>query len=197
MTHFFPLAIGTVFAGTLLSSCSHSSSTTELAAGASAPTVAAERTTATKVDSLNGIPGHQFGEPLSAFPGLEPTAGQGEPGTIRYTYPAGKAEGSWFGKHKKEVPHVYYTFRDNKFVWFQAIAVGDGRQALQQEAQFLFGAGKRNGVGTHWAGEKAEAYYSMSSLSTGPAETLDVMSVPLMKAKASEDAARLKAENAP
>lgn len=154
MTYSSALTIGVLFAGTLLSSCSQSSPTTESGAGSSAPTVAAERTTGTKVDSLNGVPGHQFGESLSAFPGLELTPGQGEPGTRRYAYPDNKPEAGWFGKHKKQFGYVFYTFKDDKFMSFQAIAFGTGRPLLQQEAQFLFGQGKRNGIGTRWGGKK-------------------------------------------
>lgn len=193
MTHFFPLAIGALFTSVLLSSCSHSSPTTET--GPSAPTVAAERITSTKADSLNGIPGHQFGEPLSNFPGLVLTPGQGAPGTKRYTYPADKPEAGWFGKHKKEVEYVFYIFRDDKFIAFQAIAFGAGRSALQQEALFLFGKGERRNEGTHWAGTKAQAFYSLKLLPAGPAELLDVVSVEDADAQATRDAAKLKAEN--
>jgi hypothetical protein len=158
--------------------------------------VAAERTKSTKVDSLNGIPGHRFGEPLSAFPGLELTPGQGTPGTRRYAYPAGKPEAGWFGKHKQEVEYVFYTFRDDKFISFQAVAFGVGRQALQKEAEYLFGKGERRGLGTHWAGEKAQAFYSLRNLPTGAAELLDVISVADADAQAARDAAKLKRENA-
>jgi hypothetical protein len=192
MTHFSSLAIGALFAGILLSSCSHSSPTTE---AGSTPTVAAEQTISTKVDSLNGIPGHQFGEPLSAFPGLVLTPGQGTPGTRRYAYPEGKPEAGWFGKHKKEAEYIFYTFRNNKFIAFQAVAFGPGRQALQQEAAFLFGQGERRGLGTHWAGNKAQAFYSIRNLPTGAAELLDVVSVVDAEAQDEKDAVRLKAEN--
>jgi hypothetical protein len=149
-----------------------------------------------RADSLNGIPGHHFGEPFSAFPGLVLTPGQGAPGTKRYAYPTDKPEAGWFGKHKKEVEYVFYTFRDGKFIAFQAIAFGPGRQALQQEATFLFGPGERRGLGTHWAGDKAQAFYSLRNLPTGAAELLDVVSVEDADAQASIDASRLKQENA-
>jgi hypothetical protein len=194
MTHFSLLVDGALLASILLSSCSHSSSSTE--AESSASTIAAKQTISTKVDSLNGIPGHQFGEPLSAFPGLVLTPGQGTPGTRRYTYPEGKPEAGWFGKHKKEVEFVFYTFRDDRFIAFQAVAFGPGRQALQQEAAFLFGPGERRGLGTHWAGDKAQAFYSLRNLPTGAAELLDVISVKDADAQAASDAVRLKQENA-
>lgn len=192
--HFPALVIGALFTGTLLSSCSHSSTTTEAESGASA--IAAGETISTKVDSLNGIPGHQFGEPLSAFPGLVLTPGQGTPGTKRYAYPADKPEAGWFGKHKKEVEFVFYTFRDDKFISFQAVAFGNGRQALQKEAQYLFGKGQPHGLGMHWPGEKAQAFYTPRNLPTGPAELLDVVSVQDADAQAARDAAQLKQENA-
>lgn len=193
MTHFFSTAIGALFTGVLLSSCSHSSPTTETGSGT--PTIAVKRTTSTKVDSLNGIPGHRFGEHLSAFPGLVLTPGQGTPGTQRYAYPADKPEAGWFGKHKKEVEYVFYTFRDGKFISFQAVAFGPGRQALQKEAEYLFGKGERRGLGTHWSGEKAQAFYSLRNLPTGAAELLDVVSVEDADAQEVRDAAKLKAEN--
>lgn len=189
------LIIGALLTSTLLSSCSHSSPTTESGTPASAPTVAAARTTATKVDSLNGIPGHPFGEPLSAFPGLQLSQTQ-TPGVQTYSYPEGKGLTGWFGKHRKEVPFVFYTFRDGKFLAFQAIALGSGRPALQQETLFLLGQGHQNPENTTWVGEKARAFYTPRLLPAGPAEILDVQSLSLVEAQAKEEAARLKAENA-
>jgi len=180
--------------GVSLGSCSQSSPNAET--GSSATAVVDRLTPSTKVDSLNGIPGHRFGEPFSAFPGLVLTPGQGTPGTRRYTYPADKPEAGWFGKHKKEVEYVFYTFRDGKFIAFQAVAFGAGRQALQKETEYLFGKGERRGLGTYWAGEKAQAFYSLRNLPAGPAELLDVVSVEDADAQAASDADKLKAENA-
>jgi hypothetical protein len=177
MSSFFSLTIRLLLAGALFSSCSHPSATTDSTSTSNlkVPTITSNRVS--RADSLNGIPGHHFGEALSAFPGLVLTPGQGVPGTKRYAYPASKPETGWFGKHKKEVEYVFYTFRDDKFIAFQAVAFGAGRQALQKEAEYLFGKGERRGLGTHWAGNKAQAFYSLRNLPTGAAELLDVISV--------------------
>lgn len=195
MTRLSPLAIGTLFAGTLLSSCSPSSSKPESVAGASVPPIVAERTKGTKADSLDGIPGHRFGEPLSAFPGVELAKTQ-HPGTQTYVYSKGKREAGWFGKHRQEVGFTFYDFRDGRFVSFQAIAFGTGRAALQQEAEYLFGPGRPGGLDSTWEGRKATAYTNNTRLELGPALILTVASVAHLQAKAQEEEARLKAENA-
>ena len=82
-------------------------------AGASVPPIVAERTRGTKA----GIPGHRFGEPLSAFPGVE-LAKMQHPGTQTYVYPKGELEAGWFGKHRQEVGFTFYDFRDGRFVSF-------------------------------------------------------------------------------
>jgi hypothetical protein len=148
-----------------------------------------------RADSLNGIPGHQFGEPLSAFPGLVLAKTQ-QLGTRTYYYPDGKGEGGWFGKHKKEVPSVFYVFRDGKFAAFQAVAFGEGREALAEETVFLLGRGKQHVENTTWAGQKAQALYTQTTLTRGPAEILDIESIEHVKAQAADEAARLKRENA-
>lgn len=196
MPTFFSLTTASLLAGALLSSCSHPSATTDSTGTSKSEVPTATDTRMSRADSLNGIPGHHFGEPFSAFPGLVLTSGQGAPGTKRYAYPTDKPEAGWFGKHKKEVEFVFYTFRDGKFVSFQAVAFGPGRQALQQEATFLFGPGERRGLGTHWPGTKAQAFYSLQNLPAGAAELLDVVSVEDADAQATSDAARLKRENA-
>jgi hypothetical protein len=182
-------------AGTLLSSCSQSTPETTTGTQAAARPASPEFPFGGKVDSLNGIPGHQFGEPLSAFPGIELAKTQ-NPGTRTYTYPDNKPAPGWFGKHKKDVPFVFYVFKDDKFIAFQAIAMGAGRQALQEQALFLFGPGKKYPAGTSWNGEKALAYYTPRLLPNGPAEILDVQSVEGNKAQAAATAERLKKENA-
>jgi hypothetical protein len=123
------------------------------------------------------------------------TQGQ-QPGTQTYNYPEGKPEAGWFGKHKKDVPSVYYTFKDGKFVAFQAIAYGAGRAALQEEALFLFGPGSKGVTNTSWVGQKTQAYYTPKVLPYGPAEILDVQRLSLVRDQASETAERLKRENA-
>lgn len=110
MTNRFPLLTGVLLTEVLLSSCSHSPTTADTAAGSTAP-AAAGRTTGTKVDSLNGIPGHHFGEPLSAFPGLKEGESRLE-GMRRYYYPSDQVNqgSSWFGKHAQQLQAGYYFF---------------------------------------------------------------------------------------
>ena len=188
------LATGSLLAGVLVSSCSHPD-TTESAGTPASEVPVATRRQVSRTDSLNGIPGHQFGEPLSAFPGIELAKSQ-QPGTQTYTYPDGKPESGWFGKHKDTVPSVFYVFKDGKFAAFQAIAFGAGRQALQEETLYLFGQGQKNVTNTTWAGEKAQALYTRLVLPKGPAEVLDVQSISLVNAQLADQAARLKRENA-
>lgn len=193
MFRILSLSMLAAVSGVLASSCSNPKAPTS---SAEVPTAEKPTVALSRADSLNGVPGHHFGEPLSAFPGLVLTPGQAAPGTKRYAYPADKPEAGWFGKHKKEVEYVFYTFRDDKFISFQAVAFGAGRQALQKEAQYLFGKGEPRGLGMHWAGEKAQAFYTPRNLPTGPAELLDVVSVEDSDAQAASDAAKLKADNA-
>jgi hypothetical protein len=189
------LTIASLLIGGLFSSCSHPAATTDAASTSKLEISVTTGTRMSRPDSLNGIPGHHFGEPLSAFPGLILTKGQ-KPGTQTYTYPDGKPEAGWFGKHKREVPSVFYVFRDGKFAAFQAIAFGDGRLALEQETVFLFGRGKQHVENTTWAGQKAQVIYTQTTLARGPAEILDIESIDLVKAQVAEEAARLKRENA-
>ncbi|MGI4971775.1 MAG: hypothetical protein ACRYGH_22760 [Janthinobacterium lividum] len=148
-----------------------------------------------RTDSLNGIPGHQFGEPLSAFPGLVLAKSQ-QPGSQTYRYPDEKPEAGWFGKHKKDVPSVFYVFRNGKFSMFQAVGYGTGRQALEQEAQYLLGPGQQHTEHTSWSGKKAQAFYSPQTLTRGPAAVLTIESLEGAAAQAAAEANRLKQENA-
>lgn len=91
---------------------------------------------------------------------------------------------------------MYYTFKDGKFVAFQAIAYGAGRAALQEEALFLFGPGSKGATNTSWVGEKNQAYYTPKVLPYGPAEILDIQQLSLVNAQANEAAGRLEKENA-
>jgi hypothetical protein len=183
-----------LLAGALFSSCSHPSATTDSAGTSKLEVPIVTGIRVSRADSLNGIPGHHFGEPLSAFPGLTLTKSQ-NPGTQTYGYPDEKPEAGWFGKHKKDV-FSFYIFKDGKFLAFQAIGFGPGRAALQEEAAFLFGRGKQNMDGTSWKGEKTQAYYTQQIMAKGPAEILDVQSLSLVEAQASESTDRLKRENA-
>ncbi|HEX8349979.1 MAG TPA: hypothetical protein VF598_08445 [Hymenobacter sp.] len=199
MTH--PLSSPTLLllAGVLLGSCTDSGSPTETGNGNDTASIATVvRTPGTRADSLGGIPGHKFGEPLNAFPGLELTANQ-KPGTQTYHYPGGKGEPGWFGKRKQESPnefYSFYTFKDGRFVAFQAMALGTGRKALQEQTRYLLGAGTPTTTTTNWEGEQVLAYYSLTTQpGSGLAEVLDLQSQDFVKGRATARAALLKAEN--
>ena len=86
-----------------------------------------------RVDSLNGIAGHRFGEPPRAFPPLHlelPTTGMP---TRTYT---SEAPTGWFGQYRAQVPDQYYIFLDGKFFTFMAL--GDPT-VLKPEITHLFG----------------------------------------------------------
>ncbi len=191
---FFASSTLLVLTNGLLASCSSPSSTTT---DPPTPPAAAAAVTV-KVDSLNGIPGHQFGEPLSAFPGLVLDNNQG-PGPRTYTYPSGKPEAGWFGKRRKEAPNEFYTsylFAEGKFVGFSAVAYGDLRKALKEEAAYLYGPGSARTKGRLWEGSQAVAWYTYPPQLLGPTDRLDVQSQAFVRAQATAAADRLKAENA-
>ncbi|MDF7815268.1 hypothetical protein [Hymenobacter sp. YC55] len=195
-TFYFSLLVAGV--GAFVSSCS---SPQESGTSANAPVAATEavRGPGTKADSLGGIPGHKFGDPLSAFPGLELTATQ-KPGTQTYAYPKGTTEPGWFGKRKQESPNDYYSFyvfKDGKFVAFEAMAFEAGRAALQEQALYLFGPGTQTATSTNWEGKEVFAYYStVMQPGKGPAHVLDVQSQAYVREQATAQADRLKKENA-
>lgn len=119
----------------------------------------APRTVCTQADSLNGMQGHTFGEPLDNFSGLNPQAEENEP----EVYWMSKQESGWFGQHNKDVV-TYYQFQDEKFAMFRAAALGIGanRTALRELAQRLFGPGReRNDLqgGLDWEGERVRVLY--------------------------------------
>jgi hypothetical protein len=82
--------------GVLLGSCSSPSPTTNetMPAAEVTPPPSRQFPFGSKVDSLNGIAGHTFGQPLSAFPKmqLQPPL----PGQLTRTY-AYEGTAGWFG----------------------------------------------------------------------------------------------------
>lgn len=150
----------------------------------------------TAVDSLAGLPGHRFGQPLSAFPGLK--RGEGGGPLLLYSYPAGGAQDkSWFAKHRGEVPGVFYKFKEGKFASFQAVAYSpEGQAALAQEARFLFGPGRQLGDRTEWNGQQAWAILSSSFIYGRPVRVLEVSSHALLDAPSAGEQQRLREENA-
>lgn len=188
------LSILTVLTGGLLSGCSSPTSTSETQAASPKPAAAVRFPFGAKVDSLNGIAGHTFGQPVSAFPPMRPL--QVSPGELTRTYADGgspKATG-WFGKHRPQVPVQLYWFLDNKFSQFRA--VGDAA-TLRAEAIYLLGPGQAQGPHQlFWEGSRVRAVFSEQVRGFGVEGTLDVLSKPLEAELAAKKQALLKAENA-
>ena len=178
--------------GVLLSSCSSPSpaTTTMTPAAAVPPQPSTQFSFGGQVDSLNGIAGHTFGQPLSAFPKmrlLPPT-----PGRLTRTYEYEGNEG-WFGKHHKQVRTQLYYFLNGKFCRFMAL--GDPT-VLRPEATYLFGPCQAEGkYRLFWEGSRARAAYSEQASGMGMEGQLDVLSKPLEAEQAAQAQAKLKAEN--
>jgi hypothetical protein len=199
--HRFPPAARLFLAsGVLLASCSSPSPTTPPAASA-AQTATLPPTSfpyGTQADSLNGMQGHTFGEPLNNFPGLVLITKEDERGVRVYQMPAGQERG-WFGKHAQDFA-TYYQFQDGQFAMFRAVTTGLGanRTALREEARFLFGPGKdRNDQmgGLDWEGDRVRVMYSEKL--TSPIQCwLEVYSKPLLVVQQAKQRAQLQADNA-
>lgn len=183
-----------ILTGTLLSNCSSPAPTSTT----TAPEESADNPTAkfpygSKVDSLNGIAGHTFGQPLSAFPKMEliPT----NPGVLTRTYSQqGGKQSGWFGKHRQQVPIQLYWFLDGKFCHFRA--VGDPA-TLRAEAMYLLGPGQTEGqYQLFWEGSQARAVYREQARGLGMEGTLDILSKSFEAEQAAQEKARLSAENA-
>ena len=190
---FYP-TLACLSLGGLLLGCSQSPPATTASspvAGPAAPAPAAFPYGA-KVDSLNGVAGHTFGQPLSAFSHLEllpPT-----PGVPTRVYRSGPGQPTgWFGKHRREVPSQFYYFLDGRFVQFRAI--GDA-VTLRTEAQYLFGPALQQGPQQFWEGRQARATLSEQARGFGIEGTLNVISKPFEAALAAQAQAKLQAENA-
>jgi hypothetical protein len=190
------LLVLALLAGTLLSSCSHADSPaasqpasgrtlTENAGPPSGPVA--------RVDSLNGVPGQPFGSPLSAFANLQ-LAERQTPGCRTYRYANGKSGPGWFGKHQRDVPGVFYCFKNGKFFSFRAIGYRAGQELLRQEAFYLFGPPQQGIDELLWNGEKVQA--RLQPWRSENAQILDVTHRALEAEPDHEQAARLKAENA-
>ena len=189
-------AVALVLASGLLVSCSSPSPTStpaDSAAGNSAPPPPAFPFGG-KIDSLDGIAGHTFGEPLSAFPKmrlLPPIPGVPAGLTRTYTY---EGTAGWFGKHQAQVRTQLYSFLDGKFCAF--LAIGDPA-VLRPEATYLFGPGLAQGqYQLFWEGSRARAVYAEKAAGFGMEGRLDVLSKPLEAEQAARASAKLKAENA-
>ena len=149
----------------LLYACSQASPGAATGSGLAAapPPNPTKRTTGTAADSLNGIQGHTFGEPLRNFPGLILLEKHDEEGVRWYRMPANQERG-WFGKYAEHLI-TSYQFQDGRFSMFETITTGSkpSPTALREEALFLFGPGKdlHNLMGEiEWNGERVRALYS-------------------------------------
>lgn len=116
-----------------------------------------------RVDSLNGIPGHPFGEPLSAFPGLRLCPAPDGNGDPRYWYfQETEKMGGWWGKQSRQKGgfiNGFYSFAKGRFIGFQAVAGGTTAPKLLAEAQYLYGPGAADATGINWIGARSEARY--------------------------------------
>lgn len=183
-----------ILIGALLIGCSHPNPATTTAAPKEETDISTTKFPyGSKVDSLNGIAGYTFGQPLSAFPNMElvPT----DAGVLTKTYSQkGSKQSSWFGKHRPQVPIQLYWFLDGKFCHFRA--VGDPG-TLRAEAIYLLGPGQAEGqYQLFWEGSQARAVYREQARGLGMEGTLDVLSKPLEAEQAAQQRALLKAENA-
>jgi len=119
-----------------------------------------------KADSLDGIPGHHFGEPRSSFPELEARGFNNLDGYVTYSLRENQPDApGWFGKHADQV-HATYWFRNDQFAEFSAVISGvDGqRTLLADEVVYLFGKGQRisdsfGQATTRWTGRKVLVEY--------------------------------------
>ena len=144
-----------------------------------------------RVDSLNGIAGHRFGEPMRAFPRLHLVPP--DLGVPLQSYTS-EAPTGWFGRHRAQVPDQYYTFLYDQF--FAFVALGDPA-VLKTEATHLFGPGRTQGAHQLlWEGRQARAVYSEKAVGAGREGRLDVVSKPLEAVLAAKQSVRFTAENA-
>jgi hypothetical protein len=163
-----------------------------------------------KADSLDGIPGHHFGEPRSNFPELAARGFPGLDGYVSYSLRPGQEATGWFGKNAEQVEPSYWFYQD-QFAGFAAVVLGPDsqRQLLADEAAYLFGPGLRTGVAfgqttTRWDGKKVLVEYV-----DGHNEGRLVLNSKLVlaqvaaaklarqRAEAAARAAKFKADNAP
>ncbi len=142
---------------TLLSNCAPDTSDTPADSTMAATSTLTKRTIGTAADSLNGIPGHSFGEPLRNVPGLVLYDEDNEAGVRGYLMSLDQQR-VWFGEHAEQFA-IYCQFQDGRFSMFCALATGleGSPTARRQQLLSLFGPGKdpldlRGRV--NWEGER-------------------------------------------
>ena len=162
-----------------------------------------------KADSLDGIPGHRFGESRSNFPELE-ARGYPDPltGLVSYSLREGQPAPGWFAKNAGYVSPTYWFYHD-QFAALTAHARNEGRRLLADETTYLFGPGQLQGTAfgqtTHqWRGQRVlveitntlnETALSISSRPLQAQQAADQRA--RQQAEAAARAAKLKADNAP
>ena len=182
----------------MLSSCSPGTFDIPADSSLAVTPARAKRTTGTAADSLNGIPGHAFGEPLRNFPGLVLLEEEDETGVAWYQVPAGQERG-WFGKHAEQSINMY-QFQDDRFSMFYAIATGleGSPTAMREKLLSLFGPGKdqRDPAGrVDWEGERVRVMYSENLLPPGTC-WLEVHSKPLLAVQQERQRAQVQVNKA-
>jgi hypothetical protein len=192
------LRLTTALTGTLLfTGCSQASPDTSAGSSPLAATSTpgpTKRSMGTPADSLNGMQGHTFGEPLSSFTNLVPVKIKLADGVRQYERPPGKESG-WFGKHQQAVKATY-QFQDGRFAAFQAIARAGNQAVLREQALYLLGPGQPILNDMQWHGERVGASFTVRGFGTDQFSLLQVWSKPLMDEQAAAIKARLQAENA-
>lgn len=163
-----------------------------------------------RADSLNGIAGHLFGDPLSSFPELLPKGYRDLEGYTYYQARPGQARG-WFGKNAEHVQTVYRFYQD-KFASFDASAYGDDRQLLAEQARYLFGKGQPQSAkdlaygeaAMRWEGKQVRVRLvdgqnstRLVVLSKDAAAQKAVDALVQQKQEAAVRAAKMRADNAP
>ncbi len=120
---------------------------------ATSPTSALVADAGQRVDSLNGMQSHTFGEPRTNFSKLlsiEP----GGPGQYIYLR---EHETGWFGLHSPPLV-VFYVFQRDKFISCLVRTKQENAPLLLGQAQHLFGPGKLVAEGQYcWNGQRARA----------------------------------------
>jgi hypothetical protein len=150
-----------------------------------------------KADSLDGIPGHRFGELRSNFPELEPQ-GFTDPltGLVSYSLREGQQAPGWFAKNAGQVSPTYWFYHD-QFAALTTHARNEGRRLLADETTYLFGPGQLTGTGFGQATYQWRGQRVLVEATDGHNETtLSISSRPLQAQQAAEQGAKQKAEAA-